>query len=132
MKRLFTNLEIFEMASQLKQIDFKNNYIPVGINFYIQKNIKEIAAAAQVVETARAAIVSQYGTSEDGSHFSFEGENMEKASKELNELQSIKQEIDIEIIPLSKLLNLEITTEQLQAILFMIEDDVHKVCGKGE
>lgn len=120
----FNNQEIYSLASTLitsfKEIDI---YIPIKANFKLQKNIGILSAAAQEIETSRANIIKQYGTAnEDGETYIIPEAKLEAANKELIDLFSIEQELDIKTCSLDDFGEIEFTPAQMQAIMFMIED----------
>lgn len=119
-----TNFEIYNIANVYDQAfsDFKS-YIPAKANFYIQKNIKVIAAAAQTVEEARLQIATYYGVSEDnGATYKIPEDALPQATKELNELFAIEQDLDIKTFKVEDLGSAEFTPAQMQILIFMIED----------
>ena len=119
-----TNFEIYNIINAYNQAfsDFKS-YIPAKANFYIQKNIKAIAAAAQVVEEARLQIATHYGVSEDnGATYKIPEDALPQASQELNELFAIEQDLDIKKFSIEDLGSAEFTPAQMQILMFMIED----------
>lgn len=119
-----TNFEIYNITNSYQEAfgDFKS-YIPAKANFYIQKNIKAIAAAAQAVEEARLQIATHYGVSEDnGVTYKIPEDALPQASKELNELFAIEQDLDIKKFSIEDLGSAEFTPAQMQILMFMIED----------
>lgn len=120
----FNNNEIYQIANLLAKVfDNLDIYIPAKANFFIQKNISTFAAAAQEIEKSRLEIAQHYGElNEDGQQYKIPEEKIEEASKELNDLFSIEQELDIKTFTIEALGNAEFTAAQMQAIMFMIED----------
>lgn len=119
-----TNYQIFEYAQSLFDI-FKNDnlYIPVKANFYIQKNIKLIAAAGEEIERSRLQIAQHYGIlNHEQNQYIIPSDKIEEANKEVNDLFSIEQELDIKTFKLEDLGNAEFTPKQMQTIMFMIEE----------
>lgn len=119
-----TNQQIYSYAEALvKAYDNCNIKIPVRVNFFLQKNINTMREAALEIEAARNAIIRSYGTpSEDGAQYNFTNENLQKANEEINELLSIEQELNIHLLPLENFDNLELTYQQMSAIMFMIQE----------
>lgn len=119
-----TNFDIYNIANSYQQAfgDFKS-YIPAKANFYIQKNIKAITAAAQAVEEARLQIITHYGVTEDeGLSYKIPEDALPQATQELNELFAIEQELDIKTFKIEELGSAEFTPIQMQILMFMIED----------
>lgn len=120
----FNNQEIYSLATALQDVFKESNiYIPVKANFKLQKNISNLSAAAQDIEISRTNIIKQYGiVNEDGQSYSIPNENLEAANKELVDLFTIEQEIDIKTCNIDDFGEVEFTPAQMQAIMFMIED----------
>lgn len=121
----FTNYEIYQYANSLQGIfDNKDLYIPVKANFLMQKNIGVIAAAAQEIERSRMEIAQHYGElDESGRQYIISADKMEEANKELNDLFNIEQELSIRTFSIEALGNAEFSPAQMQAIMFMIDEE---------
>lgn len=120
----FTNQEIYSMVLAYNQA-FENmdSYIPAKVNFYMQSNVKKLAAAAEEIDAARMEIVKHYGE-ETESGYTIPQESIAAAEKELAELFTIEQEFDIKTFKIDDLGDkVELTMPQMQAIMFMIEED---------
>lgn len=119
-----TNLQIeqyFNLYSKEFQ-EFKS-YIPAKISFYITKNINALSAAAETVQTAKLSIAQHYGTpNEEQTGYTISPENMPAASKEIEDLYSIEQEIEIKTFSIDSLDGVDFTPAQMNAIIFMIEE----------
>ena len=120
----FNNNQIYQIANNaLSNLDNLNIYIPAKANFFLQKNLQTLAATAQEIETSRLEIAKHYGElDEEGQQYKIPEDKLEEASKELNDLFSIEQELDIKTFSIEALGNAEFTPAQMQAMLFMIED----------
>ena len=119
-----TNYEIYNIAMAYKEV-FQNfnQYLPVKINFYLQKNINALAAAAQEIEQARLEVAKQYGVlAEDGSGYSIPEDCISQANQELNDLFSIEQELEIKTFSIEDFGSVEFTPAQMQVIMFMIDE----------
>ena len=120
----FNNQQIYQIANNvLSNLDNLNIYIPAKANFFIQKNISTLAAAAQEIEKSRLEIAKHYGVlDEEGQQYKIPEDKLEEASKELEDLFSIEQELDIKTFSIEALGSAEFTPAQMQAMMFMIED----------
>ena len=118
------NQQIYQIANNvLSNLDNLNIYIPAKANFFIQKNISTLAAAAQEIEKSRLEIAKHYGVlDEEGQQYKIPEEKIEEASRELEDLFSIEQELDIKTFSIEALGSAEFTPAQMQAMMFMIED----------
>lgn len=120
-----TNQEIYEKATEIT-VAFSNEtkYIPVKLNFAIQKNLSVLLKLKEEIENNKIKIAYEYGKlNSEGTQFIIEKENRKKAEQELNDLFSIEQEVDIKTCFLSQIEGIDLTIEQMQAIMFMITED---------
>ena len=120
----FNNSEIYQIANVLaKTFDNLDIYIPAKANFFIQKNISILAAAAQEIEKSRLEIAKHYGIlDEEKQQYKIPEDKIEEASKELEDLFSIEQDLNIKTFTIEALGDAEFTSAQMQTIMFMIED----------
>ena len=120
----FNNQQVYQIANNiLSNLDNLNIYIPAKANFFIQKNTSTLAAAAQEIDKSRIEIAKHYGIlDEESQQYKIPKDKLEEASKELNDLFSIEQELDIKTFSIEALGNAEFTPAQMQAMMFMIED----------
>ena len=80
---------------------------------------------AKEIEQARLKIAQHYGELEINGvqqYYKISEDKRTDAEKELENLFSIEQELDIKTFKIEDLGNTEFTPVQMQAILFMIED----------
>lgn len=117
-----TNQNIYDATIKLASFHIEGK-LPVKINFFLQKNIQIIAAAGQEIEEARMNVAREFGeVSEDGTQFIVPPAKMPEAQKELNDLFNLEQDLNIHIFKLDDFDGIELTTQQLSAIMFMIEE----------
>lgn len=124
---ILTNGQIYNSAQKL--IKFNENFhkeLSVVLNYYIQNNINKLMQAGIEIEKSINFISNKYGepSRDDPNIIIIKDEYKEKAQKELDDLANIKQNVDIHLIKLSELKDLKLSSEDLQALLFMIEDDL--------
>ena len=118
-----TNQTIYQYTEALASFNDIKTYIPARANFLIQKNISILAAAAQEIDKSRLKIAKHYGVlDEEGQQYKIPEDKLEEVSKELEDLFSIEQELDIKTFSIEALGNTEFTPAQMQAMMFMIED----------
>lgn len=118
------NQQIYNIANNvINTLGNLDLYIPAKANFFLQKNMQTLAAAAQEIEKSRLEIAKHYGVlDEEGQQYKIPEDKLEEASKELNDLFSIEQDLDIKTFSIEALGNAEFTPAQMQAMMFMIED----------
>lgn len=123
MLKILTNEEIYLINQKLNS-SFKqsNQYLPARINFYIQKNKKIIADLASVIEEARNTIILEFGSPDEEGRVIISQDKVSEANKEIYDLFSIKQEINIDLISLESIENYSFTMDQMEALMFMIEE----------
>lgn len=117
-----TNNQIYLYATNLVAFHIEQK-MPIRINFFLQKNIQEIQKFAQEIDAARTSIAAEFGApNEDGTGYTIPPYNIAAAQQELNDLFALEQEVNIHIFKLDDFDGIEMTMEQLSAIMFMIEE----------
>ena len=119
-----TNTQIYNYANNLfGAFGDGEQKLPIKISFYLQKNKNTLLQLAQDIETSRIEIAKTYGTfDEETSQYIIPAEKMEEANKELNDLFNLEQDVQIYTIDIDSLSDdLTISTAQMEAIMFMIE-----------
>ena len=123
-RKNMTNGEIYSIATEVaKNLTGLDLSLPVRVNFYLQKNTKEIMDIARDIESNRDAILDKYGKrNEDGSYQVNDGE-LDQLNKELGDLFDLEQEVKIYEIDLAAFDGVNLTTSQVNAITFMIKEE---------
>ena len=119
-----TNNEIYSHANQLLEVfQDTTQKLPIKINFYLQKNKSTLVSLAQEIEKTRMEIAQSYGELDNETNsFVIPPEKMIEASKELNDLFNLEQDVNIYMININSLSDdYDMTTAQMEAIMFMIE-----------
>ena len=122
--RLINN-NIYLYANKLIEAFQDNNQkLPIKINFYLQKNKNTLITLAQEIENARLEIIKTYGKlNQETQQFIIPPEKIAEASKELDDLLNLEQEVNIYMIDINSLSNeYAMTTAQMEAIMFMIQE----------
>lgn len=108
------NYEIYNYTLSLQDV-FNDNekYIPIKLNFIIQRNKKFLYDLTVDIETARQNIINR------------EDLSIEEKNKELHILEQMEQDVNIKKINIDSIVNdnIELTSEQMKAILFMIDEE---------
>jgi predicted nucleic acid-binding Zn-ribbon protein len=121
---ILTNNEIYTYTRQLMDaFQDGEQKLPIKINFYLQKNKNTLLALAQDIERSRLEIAQNFGElDETGTQYQIPAEKLAEASKELEDLFSLEQDVAIAKISVDSLSNdLTLTTAQMEAIMFMID-----------
>ena len=119
------NIEIYNYANALAQ-EFGQQEVklPLKVNFYLQKNLKELVALAQDIEQQRVAIAQEYGTLiEETQQYEIPPENINSATRKLDELFNLTQDVKIYKVKLDAFGDTNISNSQMQALLIMIDDE---------
>lgn len=120
-----TNNKIYNYANSIIEnfsgVDIK---FPIKVNFYLQKNQTELMALAQDIEKQRVDLIQEYGTlNEETQQFEIPPEKIAEASQKINDLFSLTQEVKLYKVKLEDFGDIELTSGQMQALLFMIDDE---------
>lgn len=119
-----TNNEIYAYTRQLMDaFQDGEQKLPIKINFYLQKNKNTLLALAQDIEKARLEIAQTYGTlDENGEQYQIPNEKLAEASKELEDLFSLTQDVNIHKISIDAIDgDLMLSAAQMEALMFMID-----------
>lgn len=120
----FKNQIIYECGQKLAAFHDCNIIIPVRINFYLQKNIQLIRQAYEEIEYLRLNIGALFGERrKDGSGYDIFPDKIIETQKEISDLFSLEQDLPIHMFKLSDFDGIELTYQQMSAIMFMIEED---------
>ena len=119
-----TNNEIYMYYNNLEHsFVHETRQMPAKIYFYILKNQKTLEKLVQEIEQGKMYIIDKY-------HIQFSGdgqllasrEDEQSANKELQELSNIQQDVNIYMLKLQDIEELEFTPQQMEALMFMIEE----------
>lgn len=121
--KIFTNNEIYSCAIALvNNFPESDAYMPAAVAYSIQKNRATIIGLGEEIEKSRLSIIQHYGLEGLKEDDFIEQEVVDKANAELLSLLSIEQEVKIYTFSIEDLLDIKLTSAQMQAIMFMIED----------
>ena len=108
------NYEIYNYTLALQNV-FNDNekYIPIKLNFIIQRNKKLLYDLAVEIEYERTLIINNVNLSD------------EEKNKELYNLENIEQDVNIKTISIEYIADdkIELTSAQMNAILFMFSEE---------
>lgn len=121
---IMTNFEIYNIAKAMADaFQDGTQYLPVKVNFFIQKNKATLMTLAQDIDNSRIEIVKNYGTmDEESNQFIVPEDKIEAANAELMDLFNIEQEVDIRKVSIDSFPeDINLTTAQMEALMFMID-----------
>lgn len=117
------NIEIYNLAIKLAEVFGDDNmYLPMKLNFYLQKNKRILTELSRDIEESRLKIAQQYGVlNEEGTSFNIPEDKIPEASKELEDLFELEQEVNLYTVKVNNISDdIKLTTAQMEAMLFMI------------
>lgn len=123
---ILTNEKIYQYASILnKTFNAGEQQLPIKVGFYLMKNKLLLNELAQEIEKVRVDILSKYGVYvEETSSYQVPPENIEIATKELNDLFILEQDVNIYTVSLDFFNDSDtLTTAQIEALMFMIKEE---------
>lgn len=120
-----TNLEVVTYLNKLSfnffQNDMKDKYLPVRLNFAIQKNLAVLGQHNIGIDESKKIIGEHYGTLE-GDRYVIDPNKIDEANKEIQDLYNISVDLPILKVSLSTIEDLNLTVGQMDALMFMIEE----------
>ena len=120
-----TNNQIYNYASALNNPNAEiNQRMPIKVSFYFQKNKAKLTELAQEIDKARLEIIKAEGTlNPESGQYDIDKEKMPEVVKEINDLFTLEQEVEVYMIKLDSLgENIQMTPAQMEALMFMIEE----------
>ena len=130
MKLTLSNERIVNTINALSKLN--NAQLPIKVAYAISKNVNKIESELKVYNTEKAKLVNKYGEKDkegklkvgENGNVSLKEEHIEDYNRDIKELLSIENEMDIHMIKLDDLLNSDynISPSELSAIDFMIEE----------
>lgn len=119
-----TNGEIYTLAvglmNNLKEDEIR---FPAAVAYSIQKNKASIGALAEEIEKSRVGVIQHYASEQEGDSFVIAPENIDDANRELGDLLNLVQEVKIYTFKIEDISEVQLTSAQMNAIMFMIEED---------
>ena len=119
-----TNNQIYTYATNLAAaFQDSTQKFPIKVNFYLQKNKETLLSLAQDIEKARMELLSNYGQIDNETNrFIIDEDKVAVASKELEDLFNLEQEVNIYKVSIDSFSeDVILTTGQMEALLFMID-----------
>ena len=130
MKINLSNERVVNTINALSKLN--NAQLPIKVAYAISKNVNKIESELKVYNTEKAKLVNKYGEKDkegklkvgENGNVSLKEEHIEDYNRDIKELLSIENEMDIHMIKLDDLLNSDynISPSELSAIDFMIEE----------
>lgn len=121
---IMTNNEIYTYTRQLMEaFSDGEQKLPIKINFYLQKNRSTLLGLAQDIEKSRLEIAQNFGVlDEAGEQYIIPNDKLAEASKELEDLFNLEQDVMIHKINIDSLSDdLILSAAQMEALMFMID-----------
>lgn len=112
--------------------NLNNAQLPIKVAYAVSKNINKIESELKAYNTEKAKLIEKYSEkdeegkviSNEQGHVTIKNEHIEDWNRDINELLSIENDVDIHKIQLNDLLNTNynISPAELSMIDFMIND----------
>lgn len=126
-RKMMSNLDIYNTANSLAEYvrDNKDVVLPVKVNFFLQKNMNELIKMAQEIEESRVEIIKKYGTPDENNpeQYFVPDENQAEATKELEDLFALEQEVPVNMLKLDWFDNVNLSGQQVASLAYMIDDE---------
>lgn len=126
-RKMMSNLDIYNTANSLAEYvrDNMDVVLPVKVNFFLQKNMNELINLAQEIEESRIEIIKKYGVQEEDNpdQFTVPAEKQAEATKELEDLFALEQEVSINMLKLDWFDDINLTGQQVASLAYMIDDE---------
>ena len=129
MTKTLTNYQIVEILRKLNSPEsflHSQTKYPVSFLWKVNGNIKRLSAINDRIAEEEQRINGEYSTEEraitDESGVRIKEEYREGFIKEKNELFSISNEIDLDMIPIAMIEQLEFTPSEFDSISVMVEE----------
>lgn len=118
-----SNGSIYQKALDLENTFNDNDLsLPVAVIFSIEKNRQKLFAIAQDIEKYRMEIIKKYGQETNNGSYTVSADKISEANAELLNLFAIEQNVDIYTFSIEDLGDVKLTSNQMNAILFMINN----------
>lgn len=121
-----TNKQIYEYTEKILKIFSVDEeiYLPIRINFYLHKNRNILMELAKDIEKQRTEIIKKYGTlNEETKEYEVPKDKITDVLDEIDELFSLTQDVALYFVSMNEIKDdLTLTTQQMDALMFMIED----------
>ena len=119
----FTNAQIYELLNKLDKAFTEDNiYFPVRFNYYFVRNASKLEEQVKNIDLARNVIINHYATVKGDKYQFSSQEDLDKANKEINELFTLEQELQIDMVDLAIIEEMQLTVDQMEAIMLMIKE----------
>lgn len=122
--KTYKHKDIYQFALNLVDT-FNDNtlYLPAAVNFSIQKNKMLCTDIATEIENSRLDILQHYASEQNETGYVVAPQNIESANKELNDLLNMERDLQIYCFSIEEIQNIQLTSAQMQAILFMMDEN---------
>ena len=103
----FTNAQIYELLNKLDKAFTEDNiYFPVRFNYYFVRNASKLEEQVKNIDLARNVIINHYATVKGDKY----------------QLFTLEQELQIDMVDLAIIEKMQLTVDQMEAIMFMIKE----------
>lgn len=121
-----TNQFILTYTEELHETIIQDNETryPAKVNYSIQKNYRTLMEIYKEIMQERERICQEYSTSfNDGIYEFADARLRESAQRELDDLLSLEQDVNIIKFNIDSFGNLALTAKQMDVLMFFIEEE---------
>ena len=116
------NSQLLETFEALQFISTIETPLPATINYARAVNMKKLGTYFDEFTNAKDELIRKYGTTEDGSRYTFDGENKDKYYAELSDLLNVDVDVTLQKISADALMTLALTPKQFDALMLIADD----------
>lgn len=121
-----TNKQIYEYTEKVLKVFSVDEeiYLPIRVNFYLHKNRNILMELAKDIEKQRIEIIKKYEIlNEETKKYEVPKDKTTDVLNEIDELFSLTQDVILYFVNMDEIKDdLTLTTQQMDALMFMIED----------
>lgn len=120
------NHEIYNRALALIE-SFEGNTsqkLPIKLSYAIKKNTATLKTIAEGIEKSRMELVEKYAVTDENGQRMIPADKADEANAEYSDFMNMEEEVNVHTIKVDSLSDsIELTDAQMEAIMWMLEDE---------
>lgn len=120
------NHEIYNRAIALIQAfeGDESQKLPIKLSYAIKKNTSVLKSIAEDIEKSRMELIDKYAIINENGEKLIPAEKADEANAEYSDFMNMEEEVNVHTIKVSSLSDsIELTDAQMEAIMWMLEDE---------
>lgn len=120
------NHEIYNRAIALIQAfeGDESQKLPIKLSYAIKKNTSVLKSIAEGIEKSRMELIDKYAIINENGEKLIPAEKADEANAEYSDFMNMEEEVNVHTIKVSSLSDsIELTDAQMEAIMWMLEDE---------